>query len=205
MSDFRSNSGNNDTSSDVKGSSFDPAFDGKTTPVSVYRVVVALSDFVNGMKKKYEDELDKVSKSIGTHNKAIEEQERELKNSRTDNAKSLAVFVAFFTFVSISFSILPRVSEPLVLLGILLVLLGSLTFFVALLAWILDVQRDKWFTNKQRVVGVVALLLLVGGLTSAFLGYQDMKNNDFYTQGEVNNLLNDQKGLLESKIQDGES
>ena len=150
------------------------------------------------MRSEYEEERDKVSTSIRNHKK-------ELENARTDNSKSLAVFVALFTFVSISFSILPRISHPLILLGFVLVLLGSLTFFILLLAWILDIQRDKWFTAKQIIFGLLAFALLLLGLGSAYLGYEDMKNNDFYTRDEIDNLLNNERDLMKTQAQDSES
>lgn len=152
----------------------------------------------------YDKKLEKIAPSMTTLADKVNSQERDLKNTRTDNAKSLAVFVAFFTFVSISFSILPRISHPFVLLGILLALLGCLTFVILLLAWILDIQRDKWFTIKQIVVGLLAICLLLGGFFTAQLGYKDMKNNDFYTQEEINELLVIQKEQLELQIQNGE-
>ena len=196
MSDFQQNSTNSSTSSNVENP-FNPAVDGKATSDKVYQVVIALSKYVNDMKSEYEKERDKVSDSIKRH-------KEELENARTDNSKSLGIFVALFTFVSVSFSILPRISHPLILLGFLFVLLGSLTFLVLLLAWILDIQRYKWFTTKQIVIGLLAFILLILGLASACFGYEDMKNNDFYTQGEVDALLNVQRELLETQLKDGE-
>lgn len=200
MSDFQENSANSSTSSNTGSGSvfFDPNVDGKTTTNKVYEVVVALSKYVNGMRTEYEEERDKVSTSIKAHKK-------ELENARTDNSKSLAVFVALFTFVSVSFSILPKISHPLILLGFVLVLLGSLTFFILLLAWILDIQRDTWFTAKQIIFGILAFVLLLLGLGSAYLGYEDVKINDFYTQDEVDDLLNKERELMKSQIQDSKN
>ncbi len=51
------------------------------------------------------------------------------------------------------------------------------------------------------MVGVFAVLLMLCGFISAYIGYQDMKNNDFYTKIEVNNLLKEQEGTFKSEIQ----
>ena len=157
--------------------------------------------------KQYDPKIDGLFDKINELSDKVNIQGEELKNARADNTKSLAVFVAFFTFVSISFTILPRVSQPLVLLGIILVLLASLTFFVLLLVWALADEKEQKITWKQKSIFLLFIVLLVIGLISSYVGYQDMKNdkneenNNYYTQNEVDDLLGEQKKLLKSELQ----
>lgn len=197
------------TSSVLPASEFIPQTAGESAKKRSIKMGGGLVKFVDDTVKKYEElkkEGEKTTKKYEELEKKVDElgkRHEELEEFRVDSLKSLGVFVALFTFVSVSFSILPKILHPLVLLGVVLVILGSLAFFVLLLAWIFDMQRIKLFTCKQIAMGISVFTLLGSGIALGWYGYDDMKSNDFYVKSEVDTLLNEQKEYSKDQMQEG--
>ena len=159
----------------------------------------------------YETEIKKYAAKFDSLDKKIGNLDNDVKETRTDNTKSLAVFVAFFTFISLSFSILPQISHPLVLLGVVLVLLACLTFFVLLLTWATNDAKSVSVTPKQWGVLIVFLVLLVVGISISWFGYNEMKDDErenqseFYTQEQIDQLLDQQLSTVRDELEEDDS
>jgi len=84
--------------------------------------------------------------------------------SRNKNLETLAIFVALFTFASLSFQMFANVNKTY-WVPLSLILLGGLTLFCSILASISSLKIDETWRRKvmPAVCGVISVGLIMGG------------------------------------------
>lgn len=188
MSDFRQNSGGTGGGNNELAN-----IDRKKTATNVYDWALPIFTDLHKEKDTLKLELNRL--------------ETKIERDRDDATKTIAVFVAFFTFISFSIQILPRIEHPYVLIGITLIILSAMSYFVLLLTWALDAVKDV--TGKQVGVLILSTVLMISGVWLSWEGYeseattnldefkrgQDEERLRFYTKEEVDKKINEYSGI----------
>ena len=168
--------------------------------------VTELNKKFNDSEKKFKNIQKEIKKLQDDTNRELQEIEKEIKASvskiddqqRNDKLQSiqiLALFAAFFTFVSVEFQLFSVLKDPLEAIALSLLLLGALLAFVTALMMGLNYFQNSAKNKKPRdrfinIIGLGAAALLVAG---AGLGYMQSENAKQESRSMKQELLNQQK------------
>ena len=114
----------------------------------------------------------------------------EITNSRNKNLETLAIFVALFTFASLSFQMFANVNKAFwVPLG--LILLGGLTLFCSILIGVSSLKIDESWRRKVMpiICGIISLTLIA-------LGALFYRNALSKYDGEINQCIHLAESIL---------
>ncbi len=100
----------------------------------------------------------------------------ELSEYKAKIIEVLGIFVALFTFISIDFQIFKENISIISAIGVSLVTLGALSFFILLLFFSLNFRSDTTKQNKTFFVSLflLSVLFIIGGV---FCIWKESKNN----------------------------
>lgn len=109
----------------------------------------------------------------------------------------LAIFTALFTFISVEAQILKSSVSFLSALGISLIILGALMFFIFILHCVLNnfqeyVKQNKWLLGAMLFLFIC---LIAGGVISISYDYSNFTkdiNDNFYKKAQIDDLINNQ-------------
>ncbi len=114
---------------------------------------ISSSQVMNELKKEVDKqtsdlklkifEIKKDSKDIK------DELEHKIEGSKLKVVETLGIFVALFTFISIEFQVFRSYENTIAISGLTLIILGSLTFFVIILDFVLNVNLSFLKTKKK--------------------------------------------------------
>ena len=135
----------------------------------------------------------------------------QVKNDKLQAIQILALFVAFFTFVSVEFQLFSNVKDSLTFFALTAVLLAGLILFVCLtflgLAYYHDTGASGGsalrFNKRFLVILSVAALLLLGlGVSLSMFAYQDKASSCTVLKAEVMAELNHQDSKVVDFLKD---
>lgn len=136
---------------------------------------------------------DTLSKSIVIQRllKDVEEVKKDITDYKTKIVETLALFIALFTFVSIEVQTFKFDIQFISIVGIALIMLGALLFFIFTLHFILRSSDKDYFVGKKILVVIIYLtcVALVGaGIWLCNKDYEQSQVN-FLTRDEINQAI----------------
>jgi len=184
----------------------------------------ALAARTNTLEKKISDlkkqikilntQTNSFSSEVKNHSQKLEKQQKilskiqdantemiklkdELKSDKLQAIQILAIFVAFFTFVSVEFQLFANTNDALEVLGLSALLMGSLLIFVCLVLKAVDGQEVKekaarWsWVNKNRMFITALVLFAIGVGCFTYLKFDTTNDTSDVCQALRNKLIND--------------
>jgi len=116
----------------------------------------------------------------------IDKLDGQIKNERLQSIQMLALFVAFFTFVSVQFQLFSFVKDVFLFVSLSMVLLGALLIFVCLTHLGVEYYKESpsklwaWvagaFKHGLFYVGIFAIALFVTGVVLASTGNSNLNS-----------------------------
>lgn len=134
----------------------------------------------------------------------IDPLKKELGDYKAKIIEVLGVFVALFTFISIDFQIFKENTSVLSAVGISLVTLGSLSFFILLLFVGLNHQNDTQNKNRNYFLFlfVISIVFISGGI---FCIWKD-GNDNIVTKSDLETYISNEqvKSMIDNAVSDEE-
>jgi len=116
---------------------------------------------IDELKKYADKETEKLNQQIKDIKNNAKETKEKLENKIDDSKlkiiETLGIFVALFTFISIEFQVFRSYESAMAIAGLTLVILGSLTFFVTILDFVLNVNLS--FLKIKKDSGLIASMM----------------------------------------------
>jgi len=133
---------------------------------------------INKDFKEFKNSIDNKTEEIS---KKIEDVERDIKKMTNKNIETLGIFVALFTFISVSIQIFSSSINPFFNLGIFLLILISIGFFILFLDFVINQEKSFLISNKD-IVLVILFLTLVGSIASIIYSHKNIKFKELYSE-----------------------
>jgi hypothetical protein len=170
---------------------------------------------LEGKSEEVKQEFDAKTKSTGEElNAKIIKLEEQSRSDRLQSIQILALFVAFFTFVSVQFQLFAVVKETFTVIALSMVLLGALLLFVCLAHLGVDYFRDGapkfggWLKGLMSRglfwLFAASLLILSIGLIFAFMAKQESQLRKVEQQNMCRALGDKVEGAITKQLSTGE-
>jgi hypothetical protein len=180
-----------DTSQVVKGSLIES--DQKTNE--------ALDGLISAKIKKFFNEKEFKNEISAAINKKTEDLGKKIESAKVSTIEALALFAAFFTFVSVNVQIFTKVSDLRSAMWFTILLLGSLGIFSLLTNFIIknhDIgiklvyRKFRLEISNKIILLAIAVIFIVTGLyfgkSEKLNGYEKSNNTDTYNINCDNNV-----------------
>lgn len=117
---------------------------------------------------------EEAKQTLNDHKEQIDKVQAQARSDKLQAIQILAVFVAFFTFVSVEFQLFAVLKDPLSVVALTSVLLGALLCFVLLVVGL--TRKDNYDFRGDPFVWIACVLLLFG--VGGFVGAKHLLRSD---------------------------
>lgn len=121
------------------------------------RQLAELAKQLTGLAEQFKDNTSEVNQQKTT----VDGLSKEIASVKADAVNTLAVFVAFFTFISVEFQILQSAAGPFFAISLSLFLLGGLALFVCLVKVVTSPIESKKRQNQISSLFVFSFAAIV--------------------------------------------
>jgi len=146
-------------------------------------------DFNNFLKIEYSKEYKKIKTELSGLKKDFTESKEDALKSTNKNVEILAIFVALFTFISIDMQVFKFDISMLSAIGITLLTLGSLLFFILILHWIINKIEFSGLFLGLLVMIFVLVILGIFCVSFDYKNYTSKIKEKFYDREQVDYLI----------------